>query len=538
MDTSGAAICNFFKNRWVLVAVLILFIMAKIPYLVYPYYWDESWPYVPAILEMAKHGPSLLPASIDPNLSRGHPLFFHAAGAIWVDLFGKSHTSLHSFALFISCLFLATVYEAGYRIFNRRVGILALLLVATNVFFFVQSTFVLFEILVAFLSFLSLYTYVSRQYVLATLSLTALFLTKESGLIAGFVIGLDALFSLANWNEPPKTRIFRLLPVTVACIAIGLFFVLQKHFCGWYVLPLYSETILHKWPDILYRFRTASLRTTFYYGYQYWGFFAVLLLGVVVFFKTRKAGNLRLLLLVVPTLLTYYLIEDSRSANMDLATGISVIACYVICYVATLLSYADVKYYENKIQSKFIMLTGFFVLCYMVFSSVAYFIPRYLLASIIPSLFLLAVMLDMAIRQTYKWLYYPALAMVAVIALFSFRDDRGWTDANLGFKYGVKAQLAVVEYLERSNFYDKNIATASYLEKEHLTDRNTGFLSSDHTFSRVTNDIDSTTDLVLFDNIEPDDRYNLVLHAPAFELLYHIEMHGVWADIFRRKQAH
>ena len=157
------------------------------------------------------------------------------------------------------------------------------------------------------------------------------------------------------------------------------------------------------------------------------------------------------------------------------------------------------------------------------------------MAAIIPVLFLLAVFFDMLIRQTNSILYYPLLMIIAVVALFAFKNDEGWGDCNLGYKYGVKTQLAVVEFMERSNFYDKNIACSSFLETEHLTDRRTGFLSSDRTFNHITSAVDSTTDLVIFDDIETDKNYNSVLKNPHFELIYHIEMHGVWADIFRRR---
>jgi len=106
----------FLKPRWVLFLVLVIFIACKIPHLYYPYYWDESWPYAVAIKDMYKHGISLLPSAIDPELSRGHPLFFHAFAAIWMNIFGASHVAMHSLALFISVLFLIAVYEAGLRL--------------------------------------------------------------------------------------------------------------------------------------------------------------------------------------------------------------------------------------------------------------------------------------------------------------------------------------------------------------------------------------------------------------------------------------
>lgn len=104
-------IFEFLKSRWVLVLVLVIFTILKIPHLLYPFYWDESWPYVPAIKAMYHHGISLLPNSIDPIISRGHPLFFHAIGALWMNIFGTSNLSLHCFALFISVSFLITIFR-------------------------------------------------------------------------------------------------------------------------------------------------------------------------------------------------------------------------------------------------------------------------------------------------------------------------------------------------------------------------------------------------------------------------------------------
>ena len=254
---------DFIKNRWPLFVVLILFIMIKIPNLLLPYYWDESWPYAPAIIQMSHHGASLLPTAVEPLLSRGHPLFFHFSAALWIKVFGSTFKSLHAFALFISALLLIAVYEVGYAIFNKRVAIISLLLVATNIFFFVQSTFVLLEVLVALLSFLSIACYARGQYFYATLALTILFLTKESGLIAGFIIGVDAMVSLFNTKEKLNMRLLRLMPITVASAVIGLFFILQKHYNGWYVFPLHVNTVLTKWNDILYRFRTCAIPTIF-----------------------------------------------------------------------------------------------------------------------------------------------------------------------------------------------------------------------------------------------------------------------------------
>lgn len=528
---------EFFRKRWELFVVLILFTMSKIPHLLFPFYWDESWPYVPAIKEMYRHGISLLPGAVDPNLSRGHPLFFHAAGAAWIYVFGATNKSLHMFALAISLLFLVTLYEAGYRIFNRRVAFIALLLVATLVAFYVQSSFVLFEVLVAFLSFLSIFLYAERRYFLATLSLTALFLTKESGLIAGFVIGIDALISLFRKDIKSREKILRLMPVAVACMAIGLFFLIQKHERGWYVFPLYSETILHKWQDIWYRFRTASIRTTFCLPYEYIIYITLLVYALITLLKPPQKKKLALAVIAVPVVLVYYLIDDYRSEIfVPMGIGMAVFALFLVSYIATLYSYGNIAFYDNALQRRYILMLGFFVLAFILFSSAAYFIPRYLLASIIPALFLAAVFFDMLIRHSFSFLYYVLIAVIMVTAVYSFRNSTGWGDIEMGFRFGVKTQVGIDEFMERSAFYDKHIATGSFLEAEHLKDYNTGFLNNNRTFTYVGSDIDSSTDLIIFDNIEPDVRYETIKKDTSYRMIYRVEMHGVWGEVYQNRR--
>jgi hypothetical protein len=279
---------GFLKPRWVLFLVLIVFIACKVPHLFYPYYWDESWPYALAIHKMYLHGISLMPTAVDPELSRGHPLFFHAIAAIWRHIFGASHLAMHSFALFISVWFLIAIYEAGLSLFNQRVALLALLLVSTLMVFFIQSSFVLFDVLIAFLCFLSLVFYVKDKFFLTALCLTAVFYTKESGLIIGFVLGWDALTCLFNKNIDWKTRVFRIVSVAVPCILIGIFFLLQKHIRGWYIFPLYNSLIELNWDHLWYNFRKNNLGNTFDYVSKQYYFLLLLLVSLLAAIKNKN----------------------------------------------------------------------------------------------------------------------------------------------------------------------------------------------------------------------------------------------------------
>ncbi len=515
--------------------VLVLFIMLKIPHMLYAFYWDESWPYVPAIKEMFRHGISLLPGAVNPDLSRGHPLFFHTIGAAWIHIFGQSNKSLHAFALTISLLFLVTIYESVSRLFNKRAAIISLLLVATHVSFFVQSSFVLLEMLVAFLSFLSIWLYVKEKYLLATLALTALMLTKESGAVAVFIIGMHAFVGLFNKNIAFRTRLIRLLPAATALAAIALFFIVQKHKYGWYVLPLYTDTILTKWNDIWYRFTTGCLSTTFCEGAEYLLFLSLIVCAVFVIIKKKTKQSFALLCLFVPVILGYYYCDGYRLRVLNFpAPSVITFVLFVLFYVLTLFVFSSRVYYDTAEQRKFLLLTGSFVFAYMMFSSVVYFIPRYLLASIVPGLVLVGVFSDMVIRQSYILLYYPFLIIIAITGYFSFKECKRWGDNETGFYYGLKTETCVVEYMERSNYYDKHIA-ASYLNATHLSNHDCGFLSSWYNFNNVGYYINDKTDIVIFDNIETDYRHDMIAKDTSFQLIYRIAIHDVWAEIYKRK---
>ena len=162
---------GFLKNRWFLLLVLLVFVLLKIQHLHYPYYWDESWPYASAIRAMHDAGPGLSPSAIDPELSRGHPLFFHFIAACWMKVFGASLVSMHSFALFVALLCLVALYEVSLRLYGPIAAATAITFVASREAFFVHSSSVLPEVLVGLLALLSLWFYARNKYLIARVSL-------------------------------------------------------------------------------------------------------------------------------------------------------------------------------------------------------------------------------------------------------------------------------------------------------------------------------------------------------------------------------
>jgi len=376
-------VTGFIKKRWVLFLVLIIFIICKIPHLSYPYYWDESWPYMPAIREMYKHGVSLMPYAVDPGLSHCHPLFFHAVAATWMHIFGTSHIAMHSFPLFISILLLIAIYEAGLRLFNERVAIMALILVATQVAFFVQSSFVLFEVLVAFLAFLSLYFYVKNKYLLTATFLTALFYTKESGLVAGFVLGIDALAGIFNKNVEWKTRLYRLMSILVPCVLIAIYFIIQKQERGWYISPFYMARFERRSSAVWYNFRRNSLRNSFWEYLKYWYYILLLVLSILAAIKNK---SVKYLVFFLPAIVIYGIVDDQRSRILP---GAPFFALFVFSIVFLFYILHSLKVYANTRQGKFVVLSGIFIACFFCFTSLNFFTYRYLMAALIPLCFFL-----------------------------------------------------------------------------------------------------------------------------------------------------
>jgi len=197
------------KNRLLFYSALILFIISRIPYLHFAFYWDESWVYAPAAYLMYDHGPSLLPDAIPVLFSRGHPLLFPALCAGWMKIFGRSNYAMHSFALFISVALAIILYEVLRSVFNNRIALLSAALLLLNTYFLVESTAVVTDIMITLFAFISLVCYIREKYFLAALSLTLLLFTKESGLVVVAVIMADLLVLVVTKKITVKNALLK-----------------------------------------------------------------------------------------------------------------------------------------------------------------------------------------------------------------------------------------------------------------------------------------------------------------------------------------
>lgn len=484
---------------------------------------------MPAIRQMYEHGLSLMPGAVEGELSRGHPLFFHFLGAAWMHVFGGSHVAMHSFALTISLLFTTAIYYASLRIFGRRVAVLAIVLVASQQVFFVQSAFVLLEMLLAFLAFISLYFYVSRKYLFTAFSLAALFLTKESGLVLGAVLGIDACISLVK-HRFRRGDILMVVSLVASVIPIGLFFLLQKHILGWYVLPLYSGLIEHNWQQFWYKFRIGSIRDIFYANLKYLDFLLVLLFSLLCAVRQRKPGYL---VFWLPGAIIYYFVDDLRAGR--LLPGIPFFIVFLISVWWVLLVLRRLNFFETEQQKNWVTLSAWFIVAFCCFSAANFFTYRYLLTALMPLLVVASFVLVRLTERSSPRAYYLVLVCVLAVSSVAVFVDHDHGDVDLQAFDGVKVQADVVRYFEQHVDTNASVCAGSFMESEHLKYPATGFLTAGKTYRNIHWEKDAATQYIVCDNMEVEDRYPALAADTTFRLVFRTQRKGVWAEVYRRK---
>lgn len=522
---------SFLKSRWPLLLVLIIFLCFKIPQLHYPFYLDEGWVYAPAIKMMALHGPSLLPGSIPPDVSRGHPLMFHFLGSIWIQCFGTSNLAMHSFPLLLSVIFLIVLFEGCLRLFDMRVAILALLLVSTRVIFFVQSSFVYPEIMLALFAFLSLYCYSKDYLMLTSIMLFMLFFTKEGGLVFGAVMGFDAFVLMFRRTESTGRRLLRLASVIAPTCLTGLFFVLQKAKLGWYILPEHTGMINADWKSYYMMFKSVL----------YWAYRGDHAMYVLAFFTillsmipALKYKNARYLFLIPPAIVVY---SQAEMFPTNANGSVLWMFLYVLCFTIPVYYVLQLNKTISASGRRFILLMGICVAAFLFYSSFIQVAYRYLIGDIAFILIFFAVCIATYITAGGKWLFYFAIAGVLLTGAYGFYTNDRAEDTQLGAYQMMNMQMHEIAYLEKENACDKEIAFGCNQEQLRFTDTLAGYVNSRQALRHMHPfPIGPGTVYAIFGNCCGDEPYyQSFLKNPDFHLVYSIRDGALWAEIYKRK---
>jgi hypothetical protein len=519
---------GFIKKRWPLLAILAIFVFFKYDHLNSPFYWDESWPYASGVYKMFQNGASLLPGSIDGELSRGHPLLFHFLGAVWMNIFGISIFSLHSYALFISVLFLIFIYEVTLGFLDVNTAVFALILVAFQQMYFVQAAFVLLEILLAALVFASIYFYATKRFVHLCFTLILLFYTKESGLVLGLILGIDAIVQFFNDKNKGKAKWIPIVALLLPLLAICAFFVLQKKISGWYVLPLYSNGFEQTWQGFYDKFRS-SAKVVFRDDFRRY-YFTLFTLFIVCFGIVKK--RYQLLSIAITAFLVFLVCSDKFHSLLN---GVLLLILFTFSLILTIIILNRVFFEANKEIKRLFLISVVFCICFMVFTAYnLFFIDRYLISILVPILFLSAVYFSVSIQMFGKNLVYILVLIAVSFQSYAIKFSKSLGDNQIGAFDGMYIHKEVANYLVKNYPRNTKIGAGGFLEVVHLKDSNTRYITSDSIYANVSWVIDSTTEIAIFDNIEPDIRYASFLSDSSFKLVFRVAKGEAWGEIYKR----
>lgn len=469
----------FIKQTWrdwiILGPLLLALVLFKIPQLSLPSFWDEAWSYLPAILNMAETGPSLLPDPQTAELYRGHPLFFYFTSSVWVAVFGRSFIMMRLFPLIISMLLLTVLYIFANKHFGRKIAAVTTLFMLVQSVFIAQSSMLLPEMMLALLSLLTLDAFLSGKKVRFILWGTLLALTKETGLV--LIISCILIRIIEPWwnkeTKPFKDRITASRHLLVPLLMTALFFITQKIIMGWFFFPEHIGLLSFSFSSVIHRLG----------GYSSW-----LFIGFGRNLLSITAGAALVVLFIRKT-------------------GIE----------------------AEKLKAIYSILL--FAVLYMIFLSVNFYSPRYLL-SVLPLFILLCVFVISVASEPYRYLHYLILLVIFANNLWFTWDKRTDADHNLGYADAVAVTKQVTAFCSEQNWEDRHIAT-HFLMRQYLALPSAGYIGETGVFRHLETAVTDSTDIAVISSVEYTAAFRKQIQDRNGILVKRFERRNSWSEVYR-----
>lgn len=499
---------------------LIAFIVIKWPYLSLPYFWDAVWVYAPAIQEMAKTIPSIVPDVISTNLSRAHPLLFHFLGGLWIKLWGNTVFNLNVLALIISTLTLASIYVTGKYFHRSETGLWAMAFCAIQEIFLAQSVQILPEMLLTLNVILVIYFFGRGHFWGTVVMATLLLYTKESGAVLILAMGLWTILDLAvrrpqGWGHIFSRRLAMLgLPVALA----SLHFLYLKWKFGWF---LYPEHLDYLERDIGTIWHKAKYIFDFIFRRQGRDWFTLGGAAVMVWFWYGHRWAFKFLLIAALWLLYWLFYQGGGWSYLWRFVIIVPLAVALWWWIVS-------KIHESQPRLAYVLgLTSIYVLLFIWWSAYNVFTVRYVL-NLIPIYALYLGVVVGRMQIPLRWIPVGVLAL-SLVALVNIRQPDGISDIDLNYADGVRVHQSMVNYFHDS--LPPAFALGTLLEKAALEDPRAGYLEG--------REKQITVDLAPARHLKYGIRTNIDLSVPinsfdtlGFKPLHKISRGEAWIEIF------
>jgi hypothetical protein len=231
----------------------LFLLLAHLPFLAAPYFWDEAGQFIPAALDLFYSG-EIVPHSTIPNVHPPGVMLYLAA--VW-RLFGYSIIITRSAMLLIAMAACWWVYRlaADFLCPDRKAAVMTLVLLCLSPLYFSQSIMTLLDMPAMALTALALVMFLRERMALASLACVALVMVKETGALLPAVLGI-VLVREHRW----KQAMYFLVP---ALPLAGWLLVLHSRSGHWFGNTSFVQYNLW-YPLNPVRFALASCRRGYY----------------------------------------------------------------------------------------------------------------------------------------------------------------------------------------------------------------------------------------------------------------------------------
>lgn len=420
---------------------------------------------------------------------------------------------MHAFAFLIALLAVLSFYRLSRFILSPEWALLAAVLLILQEAFFVQSSFVLPEVLLMLLTMESLRSYLLSQKGWFLFYTALLCLTKETGIVVLVAIILFHILSTRSVSKSSGWVYLSLIPGVV-------FYLLQKLMLGWFFYPLHIglttfslHVMMSKAEIIIRHFFSDQGHKTMLLG-------TGCILFIFGLLENKKLEVVRLGLFLL--MLAYVLIFRDT-------LGILLWTIALIWYAGKNVSYSGVEKELLKVTA--MVLTLIFAFTVSNFLMIRYLLPAYPLLIL---LFVLLLQKSVSGRSLYAWSIGIFLCINFVFSMFNNYWHKSWhDDVSINYTNAVKVHKEVIEYFELNGWYDKRIHTHFLLQND-LINPDLGYLKS-KPFLQATYEGEITPDdeLLIFSCIELDEgKYENVKNNNRYRLDKRFEVGNAWCEVY------
>jgi 4-amino-4-deoxy-L-arabinose transferase-like glycosyltransferase len=439
------------------------------------HFWDEAWVYAPAIRSMSQGIPSILPDAIPVDLSRGHPLLFQFLGGIWMKLFGISNASAHLFALLISCTLLSATYFLTRKSFGRGAAFAAILFMVSQPIFLAQSSMLYPEMLMSLGFLISLFAYVQKRNVLFALGLGVAIYSKESALV--FIVAF-LLWDVARIIVKDQ-KIWELKKFLIPVLVLASHPILLYLYHGWFLYPEHTTYINFDFKDIKFNMRSV-FRFVFEKQGRGWVFYSIIVLGVMGLRLKQIWWNLLLIAVGFAAYKVFVWKWGVPDPLYVIIMLVAVVGPLVLWFFVR--TEKEIKPEHHFIGIGFITVVGF-----ILFSSMNFYTPRYMLVIVLLICSMGGIIL-WKMRLLPDWSKLLLTFVGASFSMYFVITEQNSGEINLGLYDDLRVQQNMVSWMVndagRDDLVCTNFVTANYLCNEY-----SGYVTSENFMFRWFPDI-------------------------------------------------